>query len=394
MATRKLKTLVIRFDLAVDTDIALPSSTPMSDTEMIGAETMSSLAKQAFVASTEDLSDGERGEVEQEKSTVGTFISMPFTKIEPFQADADGGQSPEISWGIETIGATEVAANAGEGVRVAVLDTGIAPDHPAFEGVNPIQKNFTEEVENDIDGHGTHCAGTIFGQDVNGTRIGIARGIREPLIGKVLGEGGGDSESIFQAIEWARREGAHIISMSLGMDFPKFRDRLAANNYHPREATSLALTAYRENIRLFDKISSLFSIPGPLQAPLMIAAAGNESRRDSYTISVAPPAAADDILSVGAIEPDLQTAKFSNTSPNCCAPGVNIWSADIEGGVKRLSGTSMATPHVAGIAALRAQGLINAGDFSPRNLRDELLGNIKKLAGLTRRDVGAGIPTI
>lgn len=394
MATQKLKTLVIRFDHVDEAGPVAPGASPLSDTEMISAETRSSIAGKPLVVTTEDLSDGERGEVEQERNTLGTFISMPFTKIEPFQSDSVGDGPPDVSWGIETVGAIDADGDAAKDVKVAVLDTGIAPNHPAFDGIEPILQNFTDEPDEDIDGHGTHCAGTIFGQDVDGTRIGIARGIRKPLIGKVLGKGGGDSESIFQAIEWARREGAHIISMSLGMDFPKFRDRLEANGRHSREATSIALTAYRENIRLFDKISNLFSVPGPLKAPLMIAAAGNESRRKSYTISVAPPAAADDILSVGAIDPDLQPARFSNTNPNCCAPGVDIWSADFKGSIKKLSGTSMATPHVAGVAALRAQDLIEAKDFSPRNLRDEVIGNIQKLAGLTRRDVGAGVPVL
>ena len=83
----------------------------------------------------------------------------------------------------------------GEGVTVAVLDTGIDSKHPAFAGVDIVEKDFTGTGNGDRQGHGTHCAGTIFGRDVDGKRIGVARGVKRALIGKVLGdEGGGDSE--------------------------------------------------------------------------------------------------------------------------------------------------------------------------------------------------------
>ena len=66
----------------------------------------------------------------------------------------------------------------GAGVVVAVLDTGIDPNHTAFANVPLVQKNFTSEPDDDQDGHGTHCAGTIFGQDIDNYRIGVARGIK------------------------------------------------------------------------------------------------------------------------------------------------------------------------------------------------------------------------
>ena len=70
---------------------------------------------------------------------------------------------------------------------VAVLDTGIDPNHVAFNGVNLTRRNFTAEGDDDLHGHGTLCAGTIFGRDVNGLRIGVARGVSDAIIGKVLG---------------------------------------------------------------------------------------------------------------------------------------------------------------------------------------------------------------
>ncbi|MCR9134562.1 MAG: S8 family serine peptidase [Alphaproteobacteria bacterium] len=332
--------------------------------------------------------DGERDEIATEDDTVVAGISMPFTLIAPQSVtSADSGGD---SWGIGAIQADSLDQTAGAGVKIAVLDTGIS-DHEAFDGLDPVTENFTEEVDQDIDGHGSHCAGTIFGQDVGGRRIGIVRGVRKPLIGKVLGQGGGDSESIMNAILWARSEGASVISMSLGIDFPGFQRRLVEGGMHMREATSIALQAYRDNVRLFDQISRMFSDNTVINAPLLIAASGNESNRPDFTIATAPPAAADDILSVAAVDRERRAAPFSNTLPSCCAPGVDILSADHRGGLKRLSGTSMATPHVAAVAVLEAERLSKSGRFTARELREAVMANAATVEGLAKADGGAGL---
>src|SRR5690606_5321382 len=99
---------------------------------------------------------------------------------------------------------------------------GIDAQHPAFEGVQLIEKDFTNTSVGDGNGHGTHCAGTIFGRDVADHRIGIARGVKKALIGKVLKDNGrGSSEMIFEGMKWAVQEGAHVVSMSIGFDFSK-----------------------------------------------------------------------------------------------------------------------------------------------------------------------------
>lgn len=378
--TFKLKTIVLRNDVP-------QAGAGIKGTEAIGLPTAAPSALSVRVE-TQDLSDGERGEIATEKNAVSVGIAMPFSLIEPMASgDAhDGGDA----WGIADIGADTLNETAGQGIKVAVLDTGIVADHPAFDGLDPVTENFTDEEPQDINGHGTHCAGTIFGQDMDSRRIGIARGVRNPLIGKVLGAGGGDSQSIFDGIIWAQQAGAHVISMSLGIDFPGFQKRLV--NHHgldPEPATSIALQAYRDNVRLFDRISALFSNDAIINTPLIIAAAGNESQRDDFTINTAPPAVADDILSVAALDRNQNVARFSNTNPDCSAPGVDVLSADFQGGLKSLSGTSMAAPHVAGVAILGAEKLAAKGRFTARDLRDEVLSRAKHLP-LQLSDVGRG----
>ena len=183
---------------------------------------------------TESLTPNDVRDLSRDPRVVGIAPTMPTKLIMPFDAAAE---AQAIGWGISAVRA-DVSAFAGTGVVVSVLDTGIDATHPLFQGVNIQQEDFTGGGNGDRDGHGTHCAGTIFGRDVNGVRIGVARGVTTALIGKVLGDnGGGSSEMIFRAIQWAVEEGAHVISMSLGFDFPglvaKMQNRGGRSSWQP-----------------------------------------------------------------------------------------------------------------------------------------------------------------
>lgn len=160
---------------------------------------------------------------------------------------------------------------------VAVLDTGIDAGHPAFEGVELISRNFTQDAPEDLHGHGTHCAATIFGRDVGGQRIGVARGIRKALIGKVLGKGS-DTQSIVQAIEWAA-ENSDVISMSLGVDFPGYARRLRESGFPEELAVSRALEAYRANVRLYESVATL--LRAQLRPTLLVAQPGTRASAKS-----------------------------------------------------------------------------------------------------------------
>jgi subtilisin family serine protease len=323
---------------------------------------------------------------------------MPLKLIEPVGSPEVTPAATGNTWGIEAVRA-HTSPFTGAGVVVAVLDTGINPNHVAFQGVQLERRNFTQGPEDDEHGHGTHCAGTIFGRDVNGLRIGVARGVNKALIGKVLGPGGGSSATLATAINWAYENGANVISMSLGIDFPGFVAELIAQGLPTEAATSIALEQYRANVNLFSSLTLLLAQSNAFsQAAVIVAASGNESDRPRYEVAVAPPAAGDGIISVGALQRsadgNLSAAFFSNTQCNLCGPGVGVTSAWIGGNnaLQTISGTSMATPHVAGCAALWAEQQKQlTGVLTNENLAVKTLASAIFIPGASFEDIGNGI---
>lgn len=352
----------------------------------------------------EDLVGSALADVRRDPQVIAAAPPIPMQLIRPLGPPAGvTSLTPPVNWGVQAVGAA-ASAYTGAEVTVAVLDTGIDPAQrtSAFAGLQIEAKNFTDEPGEDLDGHGTHCAGTIFGRTTEGCRIGVAPGVAKALIGKVIGRDGGSTDAIFKAILWAYQNGAQVISMSLGIDFPGYLERLSG--FLPKQlATSMALAGYRANVRLFDRLSQVTSgQDGLVQGTVVVAAAGNESQRDvdpRYRVTVAPPAAAELFLSVAALAklPDGQqatyrVAPFSNTGARLAAPGVDIVSAKLGGGLAVMSGTSMATPHVAGVAALWAERLMKQGiPFRATGVIDEIVRSSARLTYLDPDDVGLGL---
>jgi subtilisin family serine protease len=345
-----------------------------------------------------EMTPAEVADLQRDPEVQVVAAPMPLKLISPVGSPEVTPAATGNTWGIEAVRA-HASPFTGAGVVVAVLDTGINPNHVAFQGVQLERRNFTQSPEDDEHGHGTHCAGTIFGRDVNGLRIGVARGVNKALIGKVLGTGGGSSATLATAINWAYENGANVISMSLGIDFPGFVADLIKQGLPPEAATSIALEQYRANVNLFSSLTLLLAQSNAFsQAAIIVAASGNESDRPQYEVAVAPPAAGDGMISVGALQRsttgNLSIAPFSNTQCNLCGPGVGVTSAWIgnNNALQTISGTSMATPHVAGCAALWAEQQKQlTGVLTNENLAAKTLASALFVPGASFEDIGNGM---
>ncbi|HSK27336.1 MAG TPA: S8 family serine peptidase [Jiangellales bacterium] len=275
------------------------------------------------------------------------------------------------TWGLQATRVVESCVT-GRGVRVAVLDTGVDLRHRDLAGRTVRTASFIAgETVDDGHGHGTHCIGTACGTREPRVlpRYGVAPGA-EIYAGKVLSNAGsGADRGILAGIDWAVSQGCRVVSMSLGAP-------TRVGDSYSRVYETVAQRALRKGT-------------------LIVAAAGNESRRPGTIKPVGHPANCPSILAVAALTPDLGVAAFSCAGLNpdggqvdIAAPGVDVSSSWPEPtGYRRLNGTSMATPHVAGIVALLAEANPDAG---PGELKSLLLSGARRLP-LPSTDVGSGL---
>ncbi len=309
-----------------------------------------------------------------------TELSSLISELESFINNKPLPQKSltEMEWGLKAIG-IDRAQFTGKDIDLCVLDTGFDLSHPDFSARNIEGKSFIPDEVWDRDpyGHGTHCAGTAAGkvrQD-SGKRYGIA-GDCNLKIGKVLSnKGKGTTSGIIDAIDWALEHKFRIISLSLASP-----------------------------VKINEKPSPIFEAVGRKALAsncLLIAAAGNDSKRPAVPLPVGAPANCSSIMAVAAIDSQMRVAAFSNGginsanggNVNVCAPGVDILSARPLKAPDNLpytmmNGTSMATPHVAGLAALYMEKFPN---LTADKIWELLENTAKPIQNLKYRDIGSGL---
>ncbi|GGU10366.1 S8 family peptidase [Nocardioides albus] len=287
-------------------------------------------------------------------------------RVKAMMAESNAQIGTESAW---------AAGLTGAGVDVAVLDTGVDAGHPDFAGQIAASKDFTGSKygTDDRRGHGTHTASTVAGSGAaseNGKERGVAPDA-ELLVGKVLGDNGtGAASWIISGMQWAVDSGADVVSMSIGTSTPS---------------------------DCSDPISQAAETLATQNKALFVVAAGNLGRAQSIT----SPGCAPSVLTVGAIDAADKAADFSSrgsvlgvhtTKPEIAAPGVNVLAAKNGGhggtnAYQRMSGTSMATPHVAGAAALLKQ---QHPEWDPARLKQALISAAQSDIPSSVRESGAG----
>ncbi len=225
-----------------------------------------------------------------------------------------------IPWGISRIQADSAwNLSRGSSVKVAIIDTGIDLKHPdlqanikgGYNAVNPLKS------PNDDNGHGTHVAGTVAALNNSIGVVGVAPEVWLYAVKVLRADGSGFLSDVIEGLDWAVRNGIQIANMSLG--------------------TASNVQAFHDAIKAAHSAGLI-----------VVAAAGNSAG------SVLYPAAYPETIAVSATDESDNLASFSSRGPEVdfAAPGVNIYSTYLKGTYRALSGTSMATPHVAGTAAL------------------------------------------
>lgn len=258
------------------------------------------------------------------------FVSAATRIAEDLKATLPEEEEGEVD--AEVLGATwglivckvPPSTRSGLGIKVAVLDTGMDVGHPDFAGRSITTRTFVGQPVQDLNGHGTHCIGTACGprSPAGSTpRYGIGFATRI-FAGKVLtNSGSGSSASVLAGMNWAIANRCEVISMSLGSQSP------VQAAYTQAGAAALA------------------------RGLLIVAAAGNAAT------NTGAPANSPTIMSVASLDSNLKPSSFSNFGKvEIAGPGRDVFSSwPRPTRYRTISGTSMATPHVAGCAALWAQ---------------------------------------
>ena len=227
----------------------------------------------------------------------------------------------------------------GDGVKVAILDTGIDIDHPDLDGNLAGCQNFISWYRNcdDDNGHGTHVAGIIAAEDNDFGVVGVAPKAKIYALKVLNSQGSGYLSDIIEGLDWAVTNNMDVVSMSLGTN---------------------------------SDIQSLHqAVQKVYQAGIVVVAAGGNDGPGSNSVDY--PAAYSEVIAVAATDSTNKVPSWSSRGAaiDLAAPGVSVYSTYLKGGYQTMSGTSMSTPHVTGVVALRLQ---NHPEEGPSNLENIL----------------------
>ena len=326
-------------------------------------------------AGIEDMSEYLRGWRDAVDALTDRLLS------DSHQPSSLAADNTTATWGILATKAMK-SRFTGLGIKLALLDSGLDITHPDFQGRDTVNANFVGDNApfRGVLGHGTHCAGIAAGplHPEKGPRYGVAYKC-SIYAGRVADDQGNVGQgTIVQGIDWAIGEGCHVISIS-------YEDAWSIGD--PPFNTAYESAAQRA-----------------LDAGcLIVAAAGNDMQKPGFVGAVGTPGNSPSVLTVAAVDRTFSTALFSNRvetdapsvkGPDIAGPGVEIYSSWAvsrgEGEYHFLSGTSKATPYVAGIAALYAEA--NPG-VRGRALKELIISKCIALSsGSARRgEVGHGL---
>lgn len=291
-----------------------------------------------------------------------------------YSATEDGSEwtdTEAAAWGLQ-VTAVLGSCFTGQGIRLAIVDSGLDLDHPDFADRDVVLQSFVPGAADvDGNGHGTFCAGVACGprRPADGPRYGVACDAQLHVAQALDERASGTDGAILAGIDWAVRHKCAVISLSIGS---------AVTEADPYPA-------------LYEEIAARALEAGSL----LVAPAGNQSQRPDVVAPVDYPANCPSVVAVGAVDKRLRVAAFSNGAVGSAAgridlvaPGIAILSA-APGATpyQTASGTSMAAPFVAGIAALVAEA-----DPAARGaaLRSRLLATARQLSA-PGCDVGSGL---
>lgn len=264
-------------------------------------------------------------------------MTQKKVKLIPYTIQSIADSTNETPEGVKLVQAPAIweESDQGEGIVIAVIDTGIDTDHRDLEDRIIGGMNFTTDYHGDHtnfednNGHGTHVSGTISASLNNKGVVGVAPKSQILALKALTGEGSGNYEWIINAINYAvewrgpKNEKVRVICMSLGgpQDVPEMHKAIQ--------------NAVNQDVSV-------------------VVAAGNEGDGQEDTFEYAYPGAYNEVISVGAVNMDLKLAPFTNTNTevDLVAPGIDVVSTFPDNKYAKLSGTSMAAPHAAGALAL------------------------------------------